>query len=387
MFSCRQISLRPRTQIHTAVVKTDDAGYVQSGICLKELEMNYYHLCTEGLSETVMFRDNEDYVTGINYLAVCQIALNQTALNQIAPNQIAPNQIEIIAFCLMSNHLHIVAKGENAILKKFIISFKRRYSMWLARKYNEHKILHRTAFTIKEIGSTEYLKQVIAYVLRNPIAAGINVSPFQYKWSSASCYFRQKDETFRQKDETFPQKNGTFRQKNEALPQKDKTFRRQNEAFPQKNGTFRQKDIGGKKDQTGLTGNKIRRIFKTRTLILDGINIIDGEMADLMSFVKFTEVEAIFKTSRALMYFMSKDNDNEIELEMNTLKKVSYNDSTVINAIRQICEKKFQTSQINALGIHEKCSLVKYMKKNFNSSPKQIARILSLRLQTIAQIY
>ena len=361
MFSCRQISLRPRTQIHTAVVKTDDAGYVQSGICLKELEMNYYHLCTEGLSETVMFRDNEDYVTGINYLAVCQIALNQTA-----PNQIAPNQIEIIAFCLMSNHLHIVAKGENAILKKFIISFKRRYSMWLARKYNEHKILHRTAFTIKEIGSTEYLKQVIAYVLRNPIAAGINVSPFQYKWSSASCYFRQKDEAFRRQDETFLQKN---------------------EALPQKNGTFRQKDIGGKKDQTGLTGNKIRRIFKTRTLIFDGINIIEGEMADLTSFVKFTEVEAIFKTSRALMYFMSKDNDNEIELEMNTLKKVSYNDSTVINAIRQICEKKFQTSQINALGIHEKCSLVKYMKKNFNSSPKQIARILSLRLQTIAQIY
>ena len=387
MFSCRQISLSPRTQIHTAVVKTDDDGYVQSGICLKELEMNYYHLCTEGLSETVMFRDNEDYVTGINYLAVCQIALNQTALNQTALNQIAPNQIEIIAFCLMSNHLHIVAKGENAILKKFIISFKRRYSMWLARKYNEHKILHRTAFTIKEIGSTEYLKQVIAYVLRNPIAAGINVSPFQYKWSSASCYFRLKDET-------FPQKNGTFRQKNEALPQKDETFRRQdetflqkNEALPQKNGTFRQKDIGGKKDQTGLTGNKIRRIFKTRTLIFDGINIIEGEMADLTSFVKFTEVEAIFKTSRTLMYFMSKDNDNEIELEMNTLKKVSYNDSTVINAIRQICEKKFQTSQINALGIHEKCSLVKYMKKNFNSSPKQIARILSLRLQTIAQIY
>lgn len=280
-----------------------------------------------------MFRDNEDYVTGINYLAVCQIALNQ-----ITPNQITPKKIEIIAFCLMSNHLHIVAKGENAILKKFIISFKRRYSMWLARKYNEHKILHRTAFTIKEVDSTEYLKQVIAYVLRNPIAAGINVSPFQYKWSSASCYFRQKD-------------------------------------------------IGSKKDQTGLTGNEIRRIFKTRTLIFDGINLIDGEMADLMSFVKFTEVEAIFKTSRALMYFMSKDNDNEIELEMNTLKKVSYNDSTVINAIRQICEKKFQTSQINALGIHEKCSLVKYMKKNFNSSPKQIARILSLRLQTIAQIY
>ena len=269
------------------------------------------------MGETVMFRDNEDYVTGINYLAVCQIALNQIAPNQITPNQITPKKIEIIAFCLMSNHLHIVAKGENAILKKFIISFKRRYSMWLARKYNEHNI---------------------AYVLRNPIAAGINVSPFQYKWSSASCYFRQKD-------------------------------------------------IGNKKDQTGLSGNRIRRIFKTRTLIIDGINIIDGEMADLMSFVKFTEVEAIFKTSRALMYFMSKDNDNEIELEMNTLKKVSYNDSTVINAIRQICEKKFQTSQINALGIHEKCSLVKYMKKNFNSSPKQIARILSLRLQTIAQIY
>lgn len=339
--------------------------------------MNYYHLCTEGLKETVMFRDNEDYVTGINYLAVCQIALNH----------IAPKKIEIIAFCLMSNHLHIVAKGENAILKKFIISFKRRYSMWLARKYNEHKILHRTAFTIKEIDSTEYLKQVIAYVLRNPIAAGINVSPFQYKWSSASCYFRQKDEIIRRQDEIIRRQDEALQQKDEALQQKDDAFRQKDKASPQKNEAFRQKDIGSKKVQTGLTGNEIRRIFKTRTLIFDGINIIDGEMADLMSFVKFTEVEAIFKTSRALMYFISKDNDNEIELEMNTLKKVSYNDSTVINAIRQICEKKFQTSQINALGIHEKCSLVKYMKKNFNSSPKQIARILSLRLQTIAQIY
>ena len=45
--------------------------------------MNYYHLCTDGLKQSVMFRDNEDYVTGINYLAVCQIAVRK---------------IEIIAF-------------------------------------------------------------------------------------------------------------------------------------------------------------------------------------------------------------------------------------------------------------------------------------------------
>ena len=110
-------------------------------------------------------------------------------------------------------------------------------------------------------------------------------------------------------------------------------------------------------------------------------------MADLTSFVKFTEVEDIFKTFRAFMYFMSKDNDNEIELGMNLLKKISYNDSTVINAIRQICEEKFKTSHIGALGMPEKCSLVKYLKKNFNSSPKQIARVLNLKIQTIAQLY
>ena len=291
--------------------------------------MNYYHLCTDGLKQSVMFRDNEDYVTGINYLAVCQITVRK---------------IEIIAFCLMSNHLHIVAKGNESAMKKFIISFKRRYSMWLSRKYKEYKMLHRTACTIKEIDSIEYLKQVIAYVLRNPIAAGINVSPFQYKWSSASCYFSPKDENVRTKDDN-------------SLP------------------AYR------------LSVNKGRHILKTRTPIFDKITVIDGAMADLTSFVKFTEVEDIFKTFRAFMYFMSKDNDNEIELEMNLLKKVSYNDSTVINAIRQICEEKFKTSHIGALRMHEKCSLIKYLKKNFNSSPKQIARVLNLKIETIAQLY
>lgn len=64
----------------------------------------------------------------------------------------------------------------------------------MTKKYNEYKILKNVPAIIKMIDNKEYLKQVIAYVLRNPVAAGINVNPFEYKWSSAGAYFAHDED-------------------------------------------------------------------------------------------------------------------------------------------------------------------------------------------------
>lgn len=39
------------------------------------------------------------------------------------------------------------------------------------------------------VDNQEYLENVIAYVLRNPLAAGILLLPYHYPWSSAALYF------------------------------------------------------------------------------------------------------------------------------------------------------------------------------------------------------
>lgn len=83
--------------------------------------MNIYHIYTKGMERGVIFRDDEDYVTAMNYVA---IGIQSTSL-------------KLLTFCLMSNHVHFIIHGKIDIIQKFIISFKIRVSLWIRHKYGE----------------------------------------------------------------------------------------------------------------------------------------------------------------------------------------------------------------------------------------------------------
>ena len=42
---------------------------------------------------------------------------------------------------------------------------------------------------LSKVDTVEYLENVIAYILRNPLAAGVLIMPYHYLWSSAMLYF------------------------------------------------------------------------------------------------------------------------------------------------------------------------------------------------------
>lgn len=289
--------------------------------------MNYYHICTNALKSSLLFRDSEDYITGINYLALCAFIYQN---------------IEILAYCMMSNHLHIVVKGDAETGKKFMTGFKRRYSLWMTKKYNEYKTLKNVPAIIKVIDNKEYLKQVIAYVLRNPVAAGINVNPFEYKWSSAGAYFAHDED-----------------------------------------------GVASKSVNNSLRLNESRRLFKTKTRIPESINpvTISGHTVDMKSFVNYIEAEGLFRTSKAFMYFMDKDLDSEIESQLSMHKKIVFQDSFVAKAVVGICEERFNVSYLNDLNVADRCTLISILKRRFNSSPKQIARLLNLNPDIVMQLY
>ena len=136
--------------------------------------MNYYHICTEGVKDNVLFKCSEDYVCAMNYVAI-------TCIEQ---------DIRLLAFCIMSNHFHFVVRTEFSKAKKFIISVKRRYSLNHWHKYGGHKLLagRKHPIRIKEIQDTDYLKSAIAYVLRNPLSSFGELF-WVYPWSSLGAYF------------------------------------------------------------------------------------------------------------------------------------------------------------------------------------------------------
>ena len=65
----------------------------------------YYLVTTEHLEESLWFRDNEDFVTGMNYVAI------QAALMP---------EVVVLVFILMSNHVLFVLYGIRADVEAFV---------------------------------------------------------------------------------------------------------------------------------------------------------------------------------------------------------------------------------------------------------------------------
>jgi REP element-mobilizing transposase RayT len=133
-----------------------------------------YLVSTDHLEEGLWFRDDEDFITGMNYVAI----------------QAARGRVTVLAFILMSNHLHFVVNGRWEDVKAFIDALKCRYSRYLRSKYGEKEFLRRNRVDIQEVEDVEdAVRRVIAYVQMNSVAANICLTPSQYPWGTGDVFF------------------------------------------------------------------------------------------------------------------------------------------------------------------------------------------------------
>ena len=126
--------------------------------------------------------------------------------------------LEVYAWCLMSNHLHLIAAAkENYHLSNILRDFKKHTSRTIVEAILKHEnesrrqwMLHRFAFAgsvdpkvtnfkfwqdgneAKEIISNNFLQQKLAYIHKNPVRAEIVAEPDHYLYSSAANYAGQK---------------------------------------------------------------------------------------------------------------------------------------------------------------------------------------------------
>ena len=136
--------------------------------------MRYYHVYTKGLEDGIIFRDRDDYIAGMNMVAVAHFKTG----------------VCILAFVLMSNHFHFVIYGRKSDVLRFINLYKVSVSRFVQHKYGDRSILKRVLTSCDEIYiHDEGLKRVIAYVLDNPVKSGICCLASNYEWGSGRCYF------------------------------------------------------------------------------------------------------------------------------------------------------------------------------------------------------
>jgi len=132
----------------------------------------WWHLYTSGKETPLIFKNDDDYRFVINLLARCAIEYPS---------------IHIVAFEVMSNHIHIACCGEYSAILEFFKLFRRR----LARYFSKSKRILPESFkaNIKTIEDMSSLRNTIVYINRNGYVVNPSFTPFSYPWGTGKFYF------------------------------------------------------------------------------------------------------------------------------------------------------------------------------------------------------
>jgi putative transposase len=103
-------------------------------------------------------------------------------------------QVQIWAWCLMPNHVHLIAvpETENG-LARAIGEAHRRYTRRINFRENWKGHLWQERFASFPMDET-YLLAAARYVEMNPVAAHIVKQPEEYRWSSAQAHLSTQDD-------------------------------------------------------------------------------------------------------------------------------------------------------------------------------------------------
>jgi putative transposase len=96
--------------------------------------------------------------------------------------------VEYIAWCLMTNHVHLIAvPEEEKSLALGVGEAHRRYTRYVNFREGWRGYLFQGRFHSFPLEGS-YLLGAVRYVLRNPVRAGLVKKPWDYRWSSAKWF-------------------------------------------------------------------------------------------------------------------------------------------------------------------------------------------------------
>lgn len=132
---------------------------------------NIYHIIFRGNDQQDIFFDNQDRFIFLNKVRETMEIFNY----------------EVYAYCLMSNHIHMVIKIKDDILSKAMQSLEVRYIAYFNKRTNRRGHFFESRFYSKRVEFLSYFLNVCRYIHRNPEKANIEKTE-KYKWSSFSSY-------------------------------------------------------------------------------------------------------------------------------------------------------------------------------------------------------
>jgi REP element-mobilizing transposase RayT len=137
-----------------------------------EFENAFFHVMNRGVNHQPVFIENEHAEIFLELISRCHENMG----------------LECHAYCLMSNHYHLLLSTPNANLAECMKVINGQYNQKFNRLTKRDGPLFRGRFKSILIDDQAYLAQVSRYIHRNPIEADLCKNAADYPWSSFKYY-------------------------------------------------------------------------------------------------------------------------------------------------------------------------------------------------------
>lgn len=294
-------------------------------LCEMEFETcrPFWHLYTDGTRMENIFKDEEEM---------------RLALISLAVSSCLFGKVEIITFELMSNHIHLILRGERDDCLKLFTAFKDR----LRRLYHKLGLLvdwSRFSADILPVETLRALRNEIVYVHRNAFVADPRYTPCTYPWGGGLMYF-----------------SGFAK----AIP------------------TLSISEIGFNKARQLTHCREVGQISKLRFI---------GDKVFIPSFCRVDIGERMFQDARSYFNMLTRKAEAFSEVASRLKDMVFLTDDEMYAVAVQNAEQSFGNKRLQTLSPGQRIELARLLFLKFNASKSQLRRILRLENRLLDELF
>ena len=133
----------------------------------QQLPDGIYHVTSRGTNHCAIFVDDSDRKTFLTLLG----------------SVVAKYDWTCHAFCLMTNHYHLIVETEQPKLSRGMQVVNGRYAQLFNQRHGRDGHLFRSRYSVYVIDREKHFEASCLYVLENPVRAGLCETPSDWPWS------------------------------------------------------------------------------------------------------------------------------------------------------------------------------------------------------------